>query len=164
VAFSPDGRHVLSGGGGALEDHVEFWTGDYALRLWRVPDPIAPVSEEAGGSSQVPGRTATTVSAIKGRSYQHQGATKTTIAVPPGTLLTDAIRQFNQRQKQHPIGGEQPPLTDDEVVASIRYTDDYDECPALSNKHFRQFREIAEKRCLAGGWQFEAVTELEGVD
>ncbi|TWU12097.1 Serine/threonine-protein kinase PrkC [Symmachiella macrocystis] len=77
--------------------------------------------------------------------------------------LSDAIGEFNQRQKQHPNGKGQPPLTEDEVVASIRWAGMVKKPSDLSGKHLQQFREIAKKRSLPSDWRFEFVTELDGV-
>ena len=43
LAVTPDGRHVLSGGGLHKEKgELAKPTGDYALRLWRLPDCVSP--------------------------------------------------------------------------------------------------------------------------
>jgi WD40 repeat protein len=41
-ALSPDNQHVLSGGG----DRDWRPVGDYDLRLWNLPSPPAPLSQE----------------------------------------------------------------------------------------------------------------------
>jgi WD40 repeat protein len=44
VAFSPDGRHAISGGGGDLSAGVWLPGSDFALRLWALP--AAPTDPE----------------------------------------------------------------------------------------------------------------------
>ena len=41
VAFSPDGRYALSGGGGVFRDGKWLPGADWAIRLWRLPEPPA---------------------------------------------------------------------------------------------------------------------------
>ena len=81
-----------------------------------------------------------------------------------GTRLSDAVREFNRRQEQDVVGKHQPPLTDDEVIASIRWNADSQNFRRLSGERLKQLREIAEKRTLASGWKLEFVTEFDGVE
>ena len=47
------------------------------------------------------------------------------------TSLADAVKAFNERALEDPIGKEQPPLTEAEVIAAIRWSDSapQDSCP-----------------------------------
>jgi RNA polymerase sigma factor (sigma-70 family) len=42
--------------------------------------------------------------------------------VPDEKPLADAVRAFNQRAADNPVGKDQPPLTEDEVIAAMRWT------------------------------------------
>ncbi|QGQ32631.1 serine/threonine protein kinase [Gimesia maris] len=85
--------------------------------------------------------------------------------VPEGSRqLTDAIQKFNQQQQLDPVGKGQPLLTDDEVVAAVRWALLEKKNQGLSADQLKQFREIAEQRRLAAGWRLEFVTTLDGVD
>jgi|GEM_PF-1912659 len=42
VAFSPDGSEVVAGGGSAYRDGRFVHTGDFALRVWRLAESLAP--------------------------------------------------------------------------------------------------------------------------
>ncbi|MCA9125136.1 MAG: serine/threonine protein kinase [Planctomycetaceae bacterium] len=73
---------------------------------------------------------------------------------PRGTPLLDAIREFNERSKSDAIGKDQPPLTDVEVVASIRWalrnpTDQ------MAEKYIRGLTTVAEHRVLPTGWSIQ---------
>jgi hypothetical protein len=85
------------------------------------------------------------------------------VAPPPApVLLVDAIRDFNKQAAKDPIGKAQPPLTEDEVVAFIRWT--ARRVLEFSDDERQQFRDIAEKGFLPPGWRFESVTNLGGGD
>ncbi|WP_417387092.1 protein kinase domain-containing protein [Gimesia sp.] len=85
--------------------------------------------------------------------------------VPEGSSqLTEAVQKFNQQQQLDPVGKGQPLLTDDEVVAAVRWALLGKKNPGLSADQLKQFREIAEQRRLAAGWRLEFVTALDGVD
>lgn len=74
--------------------------------------------------------------------------------------LGTAIEEFNQRALADPIGKDQPPLTEGEVVAVIRLSEraDFAEAP---ESLFQTFNEIATTRRLPPGASFEVLT---GVD
>lgn len=85
--------------------------------------------------------------------------------VPEGSRqLSDVVQEFNQQLQLDPVGKGQPLLTDDEVVASVRWALLEKKIPGLSTEQLQQFREIAEQQRLSGGWRLEFVTELDGVD
>jgi hypothetical protein len=78
--------------------------------------------------------------------------------------LAEAISSFNAKATQDPIGKEQPPLTEDEVIAAIRWWEsDRKESP-VSDGEFRAFLNIAETRRLPAGWTFEVLTHFEPDD
>jgi len=75
-----------------------------------------------------------------------------------GTRLSGAIRVFNDRYARDPIGRDQPPLTEDEVVAAIRWWDwRRDELPVAEGE-YRAFRKIAETRTLPKDAELEVLT------
>jgi len=81
-----------------------------------------------------------------------------------GKLLIVAVAKFNEMAAQHPIGKDQPPLTDDEVLNSLRTLTDEEKHERLTTKDIEQLRSSATERLLPKGWQFDVVTELAGVD
>jgi serine/threonine protein kinase len=85
--------------------------------------------------------------------------------VPAGSRqLSDVVQEFNQQQQLDPVDKGQPLLTDDEVVASVRWALLDKKIPGLSAEQLQQFREIAELRRLAAGWRLEFVSEVDGAD
>ena len=56
-------------------------------------------------------------------------------------LLTNAVTKFNEEAREHPVGKEQPPLTADEVIASIRA---WDKRKQPSEEILAVFRAIAD--------------------
>ena len=77
------------------------------------------------------------------------------------TSLADAVAAFNEKALKNPIGKEQPPLTEEEVIAAIRWSDlDRKQLP-VSDQEFRAFRNIADTRRLPKGSEFEALTGFE---
>ena len=85
--------------------------------------------------------------------------------VPAGSRqLSDVVQEFNQQQQLDPVDKGQPLLTDDEVVASVRWALLDKKIPGLSAEQLQQFREIAELRRLAAGWRLEYVSEVDGAD
>lgn len=76
--------------------------------------------------------------------------------------LSAVVQEFNQQQQLDPVGKGQPPLTDDEVVASVRWALLEKKIPGLSTEQLQQFREIAELRRFAAGWRLEFKTALDG--
>ena len=62
-----------------------------------------------------------------------------------GVLLKNAVRKFNDEAREHSIGKEQTPLTEDEVIASIRA---WDKRNRPSDETFAVYRAIANSRRL----------------
>lgn len=78
--------------------------------------------------------------------------------------LSTVVQEFNQQQQLDPVGKGQPLLTDDEVVASVRWALLEKKIPGLSAEQLQEFREIAELRRLAAGWRLEFKNALDGED
>jgi hypothetical protein len=77
------------------------------------------------------------------------------------TSLADAVESFNEKALQDPIGKEQPPLTEEEVIAAIRWSGlDRNQMP-VSDEEYRAFRKIADTRRLPKGSEFEVLTGFE---
>jgi hypothetical protein len=86
----------------------------------------------------------------------------TTDAAVTCTPLLDAIREFNERQRRDPVGKDQPPLTDDEVIASIRWAVIRDGQAGVSDPYRRPLRHLAEQRQLSPRWaDMPPLTEKE---
>jgi len=85
---------------------------------------------------------------------------------PPAgpTPLSAAIRAFNAEARQNEIGRDQPPLTEEEVVAAIRWWQlDRNEAP-VTDEEFAAFRRIADTRELPPGAEFEVLTGFQPND
>lgn len=76
--------------------------------------------------------------------------------------LSDAVREFNKQHGNHPVGKTQPPLTEDEVIASIRWA--LRERVSLSEADLHELKKIVADRRLTKGWQFEVMTDFELID
>ena len=77
------------------------------------------------------------------------------------TSLGNAVEAFNERASANAIGKHQPPLTEDEVVASIwGWIRDYG--PPVSDHVYAIFQKIAETRKLPEGIKGEEMTLLVG--
>lgn len=78
--------------------------------------------------------------------------------------LLDAIGEFNRKYASHPIGKRQPPLTDEEVIASIRWATLDRGKSTRSAGHLETLRQIAEQRYLPLHWNLDASTlEVNGL-
>ena len=80
-----------------------------------------------------------------------------------GTGLTElaaAIKAFNAKSAGDPIGKQQSPLTEEEVVAAIRLMDRKDH-PLAPETILRSFERIAQTNKLPAGATFEALTSLD---
>lgn len=73
--------------------------------------------------------------------------------------LGDAIREFNARAAGQPNGRDQPPLTEEEVVAAIRFgmLVDRENVP-VNDAEAAALLEVAEMLRLPAGWEFEVLT------
>lgn len=70
------------------------------------------------------------------------------------TPLAQAVKAFNDGALRHPDGMAQPPLTEDEVVAAIRFWRPEKDSP-VSEELLKTFKRIAETRKLPGTAEFE---------
>jgi hypothetical protein len=77
------------------------------------------------------------------------------------TSLADAVKAFNERALENPIGKDQPPLTEAEVIAAIRWSDLHRKALPVSEEEYRAFLNIAETRRLPKGSEFEVLTGFE---
>jgi hypothetical protein len=71
--------------------------------------------------------------------------------------LADAIKAFNENAAKDPIGKDQPPLTEEEVIAAIRDWERPKDSP-LSDEMYEVFKRIAETRTLPPTAEFEKLT------
>ena len=81
-------------------------------------------------------------------------------AMGPPVPLSDVVSAFNQRNSSHPIGKDQPRLTVDEVVASLRL--ETNDGGTLNPTELRELRDISEKRLVHDGWHIVVATAIEG--
>ena len=76
------------------------------------------------------------------------------------TSLSEALRVFNARAKNNPIGKSQPPLTKNEIIAAIRWAlVNPDELP-VSDKTLQTLREITNSHQLPPGFELEVLTDF----
>lgn len=88
---------------------------------------------------------------------ESQGATGT-------RSLEEAVQAFNDTHANHPIGKDQPPLTADEVVASIVWAGREMGQPEAGGEVADLLTKEVIDRQLPPGWRFEIETEFAGVD
>lgn len=79
------------------------------------------------------------------------------------TPLADAIRAFNARARDDPIGRDQPPLTEDEVIAAIRWSA-RGRAEAAAPADYDTSARIAETRRLPPGAELEVLTGFQPDD
>jgi hypothetical protein len=121
-------------------------------------DPDVPwdMSQESGGDSQRQGGVANAAPLVEPPTRAETRAADG--AVP----LLDAIGDFNRKYASHPIGKHQPPLTDEEVIASIRWATmerkKSNLGKELNDEDFESFRRIAAQRYLPSRWYLEGST------
>ena len=79
--------------------------------------------------------------------------------------IADAVRAFNEAAKKDPVGKDQPPLTEDELVSSVRWLFDSEK------DHFvgRPARVSSRKRLATSelsrrGWRVDVLTTVDGED
>jgi hypothetical protein len=77
------------------------------------------------------------------------------------TPLAEAIKSFDEMAAKDPIGKEQPPLTEDEIIAAIQWWKSHRERMRVSDGgDFHAFVKIAETRQLPVGWKIEVLSGL----
>jgi uncharacterized protein (TIGR03067 family) len=80
----------------------------------------------------------------------------------PGAIsLAEAIRVFNARAADNPVGKKQPPLSQDEVIAAIRWSLLNPDKLPVSDKTLETLKKITDSRELPQGFQLEVLTGFE---
>src|SRR4051794_3922125 len=69
--------------------------------------------------------------------------------------LAEAVRAFNQRAAEDSIGKDQPALTEDSVIAAIRWETRDRKKLLISDQTFRTVEEITRTRALPKGFELE---------
>jgi hypothetical protein len=79
-----------------------------------------------------------------------------------GKPLADAVDEFNEKAQKDSIGKEQPPLTEDEVIAAIRGWDQKQ--TPVSDKVYKTYRLIADSKMLPEGATLTFTTKWSNKD
>ena len=74
--------------------------------------------------------------------------------------LADAVRRFNLKTLSNPVGRTQPPLTDEEVIATIRGWDP--STHPVSEETFNLYQEIAETGKMPHGASLDSIQRWIG--
>ncbi|HTN03569.1 MAG TPA: hypothetical protein VL132_16885, partial [Planctomycetaceae bacterium] len=82
-------------------------------------------------------------------------------AADQSVSLVDAVRDFNVENKQRGRGQEQPPLTEEEVVAAIQRSDWKRDAKDVSEREFAAFKAVAKSRRLPEGAKLEVLTGVQ---
>lgn len=77
---------------------------------------------------------------------------------PGSTSLSDAVKQFNAEAKASKIGKDQPPLTEDEVVAAIRWTVYNKPYASATAAEYAALEKVADTKRLPPDGRFEVQT------
>jgi beta-lactamase regulating signal transducer with metallopeptidase domain len=78
------------------------------------------------------------------------------VGVPMEPTLPDAIKAFNEKASKDQIGKDEPPITEQEVIAGIRASQRPKESD-VTDKLYNAFKQIAETRQLPPGAALEAL-------
>lgn len=78
-----------------------------------------------------------------------------------GQQLSQAVEKFNQENEAIVRGKRLPPLTEDEVIASLKWAEDGIESE-FSPEEFKYVRDISEMRVLPEPFKIESLPELRG--
>src|SRR5438105_5003820 len=77
------------------------------------------------------------------------------------TPIAEAVKSFNETAARDPIGRKQQPLTEDEIIAAIKWWKANRERMRVSDgPGFQAFVTIAETRQLPVGWEIEVLSGL----
>ncbi len=82
-------------------------------------------------------------------------------AADQSVSLVDAVRDFNAENTQRGRGQEQPPLTEEEVVAAIQRSDWKRDTKDVSEREFAAFKAVAKTRRLPEGAKLEVLTGVQ---
>jgi len=77
------------------------------------------------------------------------------------TSLAEAVRVFNARAANNPVGKDQPPLTQDEVIAAIRWALLHPNKLPVSDKTLQAVKKITDSRELPQGFELEVLTGFQ---
>lgn len=125
------------------------WDSDGQAQPNEIPGPSG--SQEPKSTGRLPGKSrAATTSPTTPKNRLNES----------GTPLSDVVRAFNEKYASHPIGKNQPPLTDDEVVAAIRWAAGR-EARVQGNGSFQVFAAVAQNRLMPPNLQLEVSTNVD---
>jgi hypothetical protein len=79
---------------------------------------------------------------------------------PKEATLAEAVKEFNRRAQVDAIGKTQPPLTEDEVVAAIRWWDREEE--PVTDDVYQAYQAIADSGKLPAGAALYFITKCSG--
>ena len=95
---------------------------------------------------------------------KYDGAAGAATATADSVPLAAAIRELNDAHQRDPVGKDQPPLTEEEVVAAIRWWKHRRNEAPVTNAEFEAFQQIADARALPPGFTFEVLPNFEPGD
>lgn len=123
---------------------------------WDSDSTTSPVQDKYGEKVRTGGTSSTGSS-----PYGSSSAVTTRDSTVRGTPLSDAVRAFNVANENHPDGKDQPPLTDDDVVAAIRWSVSTSDRRKIPDADANILEAIAESRVLPDNAQLELGTRFD---
>ncbi len=70
----------------------------------------------------------------------------------PRSLLSDAVEEFNHKQSRNEVGATQPPLTDDEVIAAVRWAAVSSDVRTVTDEELCELLSAVEDSMLPDSW------------
>ncbi|MBN1590857.1 MAG: hypothetical protein JW888_15195 [Pirellulales bacterium] len=141
---------------------LEGWTYAFVIRQrWISSSRLTKEKrqETHSGRIKLPGERRSTEK--KDETLEETADSMPEITPGPGEKrLSDAVAAFNEKARHDRIGAVQPPLTEAEVVAAIRWAG-LQEVSWFSPEECREFKKIAESRLLPAGAQLEVIKSFE---
>jgi hypothetical protein len=101
------------------------------------------------------------ISGINPAVIKKEDAQLGALADSDGSSLADAVKSFNQRALADSVGGGQPPLTEEEVIAAIRWSLLVRDKLPVSDQTFRALGRIIDTGKLPQGFELEYLSGYE---
>ena len=96
--------------------------------------------------------------------YDHTAASVQRTPLPTASRWRLRFANSTIAQWRDPVGKDQPPLTEEEVVAAIRWWEHRRNEAPVTNAEFEAFQQIADTRSLPQGFAFEVLSNFEPGD